>query len=138
VGTILSSTVAYAALPVAVPNTTVALLAQERHADICWSIFRILSLAIPLVILFTGIAARLRRTCQRIAGLVVVAVFCGLQSYDIQWSPVPNSLNGVGVSWPFAPNGSHSTMSMALRALLNLGLTMTLFAFWKSRQPRYE
>ena len=67
-GVILSSTVAYAELPVEVPKTTAALLAQERHADIYWAVFRLLSLAIPLLVLFTGLGARLRRMCESSSG----------------------------------------------------------------------
>jgi STE24 endopeptidase len=67
-GVILSSSIAYAELPVEVPKTTAALLAQERHADIYWAAFRLLSLAIPLLVLFTGLGARLRRMCQSISG----------------------------------------------------------------------
>lgn len=65
---IVATTVAHAELPVEVPKTTAALLAQERHADIYWAAFRLLSLAIPLLILFTGLGARLRRMCEHIAG----------------------------------------------------------------------
>ena len=67
-GVILSSTVAYAELPVEVPKTTAALLAQERDADIYWTVFRLLSLAIPLLVLFTGLGARLRRMCESSSG----------------------------------------------------------------------
>jgi STE24 endopeptidase len=67
-GMILSSTLAYAELPVVVPQTTTALIAQERHGDIYWAAFRLLSLAIPLLVLFTGLGARVRRICERISG----------------------------------------------------------------------
>jgi hypothetical protein len=73
-----------------------------------------------------------------IVGLAIVSIFCGLQTFDIQWSTVPNGLNSVGVSWPFVPHGSHITVVTALRALLNLGLTMTAFSLWRSRQRRHE
>jgi hypothetical protein len=69
-----------------------------------------------------------------IVGLVVVAVFCGLQTNEIQLSSVPNGLNGFGVSWPFVPHGSRITVATSFRVLLNLGLTGTLFALWRSRQ----
>jgi hypothetical protein len=68
-----------------------------------------------------------------IVGLVVVAVFCGLQTYDIQWSPAPNGLDGFGVSWPFVPHGSRITVATSCRVLLNLGLTVTLYSLWRSR-----
>ena len=65
---ILTTTVVHAELPVVVPSTTAALLTQEQHADIYWSAFRLLSLAIPLFVLCTGLGARLRRRCERICG----------------------------------------------------------------------
>jgi STE24 endopeptidase len=68
IAVILLSTMAYAELPVEVPKTTAALLAQERHADIYWAAFRLLSLAIPLLVLFTGLGARLRRMCESVSG----------------------------------------------------------------------
>jgi STE24 endopeptidase len=66
--TILTTTIAQAELPVEVPNTTAALLAKERHGDVYWAAFRLLSLAIPLLILFTGLGARVRRICAFISG----------------------------------------------------------------------
>ena len=66
-GLILSA-LAYAELPVEVPKTTAALLAGERHGDIYWAAFRLLSLAIPLLVLFTGLGARLRRRCESLSG----------------------------------------------------------------------
>jgi len=68
VGAILSSALAHAELPVEVPKATAALLAQERHGDIYWAAFRLLDLAIPLLILCTGLGARLRRMCESISG----------------------------------------------------------------------
>src|ERR1700722_612118 len=68
IAVIVLSTMAYAELPVDVPKTTAALLAQERHADIYWVAFRLLSLAIPLLVLFTGLGARLRRMCESVSG----------------------------------------------------------------------
>ena len=67
-GVILSTAVAHAELPVEIPKTTVALLAQERHADIYWTAFRLLSLAIPLFVLFTGLGARLCPKCESLSG----------------------------------------------------------------------
>ena len=65
---ILWSTTAYADLAVEVPKTTAALLAQERHGDIYWAAFRLLSLAIPILVLFTGFGARMRRVWESISG----------------------------------------------------------------------
>ncbi len=72
-----------------------------------------------------------------VLGLIVIAAFCGLQTYDIQWSPAPNALiwlNNFGVSWPFVPHGSRITVATTCRVLLNLGLTVTLYSLWRSRR----
>jgi STE24 endopeptidase len=65
---ILTSTIAHAEVPVAVPQVTEAALAQLRDANIRWAAFRLLALAIPLCFLFTGLGARLRRMCESISG----------------------------------------------------------------------
>jgi STE24 endopeptidase len=67
-GILLASTIAHAELPVAVPETTAAELARMRHGSIYWAAFRLLDLAIPLLILFTGFGARLRGKCESITG----------------------------------------------------------------------
>jgi Zn-dependent protease with chaperone function len=67
-GVLLASTVAHAELPVAVPETTAAALARMRDANIHWTAFRLLELAIPLFFLFTGLGARVRRMCESISG----------------------------------------------------------------------
>ena len=67
-GAILTSTIAHAEVPVAVPQVTEAALAQLRDANIRWAAFRLLALAIPLCFLFTGLGARLRRMCESISG----------------------------------------------------------------------
>lgn len=59
---------AHAELPVAVPTATAALLAWQREANIHWAVFHLLALAIPLLILFTGLGARVRRTCESVSG----------------------------------------------------------------------
>jgi Zn-dependent protease with chaperone function len=53
---------------VEVPKAKAFLLAQERHGDIYWAAFRLLSLAIPILVLFTGLSVRLRRKCESICG----------------------------------------------------------------------
>jgi STE24 endopeptidase len=65
---LLLSTIAHAELPVAVPEATASVLAQQRDANIHWAAFRLLELAIPLFFLFTGLGARLRRICESISG----------------------------------------------------------------------
>jgi hypothetical protein len=67
-GAILASTIAHAEVPVEVPKTTVALLVQQRDANIRWAAFQLLALAIPLFFLFTGLGAHLRRMCESISG----------------------------------------------------------------------
>jgi STE24 endopeptidase len=67
-GAILTPTIAHAEVPVAVPQVTEAALAQLRDANIRWTAFRLLALAIPLCFLFTGLGARLRRMCESISG----------------------------------------------------------------------
>ena len=66
-GAILTSTIAHAEVPVAVPQVTEAALAQLRDANIRWAALRLLALAIPLCFLFTGLGARLRRMCESIS-----------------------------------------------------------------------
>src|ERR1700752_3328122 len=56
-GMLLASTIAHAELPVPVPETTPAALARIRDGNIQWAAFRLLDLAIPLLILFTGLGA---------------------------------------------------------------------------------
>ena len=48
-GVLLACTIAYAELPVAVPETTAAELARIREGNISWVAFRVLELAIPLL-----------------------------------------------------------------------------------------
>jgi STE24 endopeptidase len=67
-GAILSSALAHAELPVGVPKATIAELADMRRGDIYWAAFRLLDLAIPLLILCTGFGARLCRKCESISG----------------------------------------------------------------------
>jgi hypothetical protein len=67
-GAILASTIAHAEVPVEVPTATLAILVQQRDANIRWAAFQLLALAIPLFFLFTGLGARLRRMCESISG----------------------------------------------------------------------
>jgi Zn-dependent protease with chaperone function len=61
---ILTSTIASAELPVAVPQATASALARMRDGNIHWAAAHLLELAIPLFFLFTGLAARLRQMCE--------------------------------------------------------------------------
>ncbi|MGO8720960.1 MAG: M48 family metalloprotease [Acidobacteriaceae bacterium] len=67
-GVMLAPMIAHAELPVAVPPATAALLAGQRNMNIHWAVFHLLVLAIPLLVLFTGLGARLRRVCESISG----------------------------------------------------------------------
>jgi len=53
---------------VAVPETTAAALARMRNVNFGWAASELLTLAIPLFVLFTGLGARLRRMCETISG----------------------------------------------------------------------
>ena len=66
-----------------------------------------------------------------LVGLVVVAVFCGTQYFRLEWSPVPNGVESIGVSWGFVPH-DHITFDMGIRMLLNIGLTAAPLLLWKS------
>ena len=57
-----------AELPVAVPETTAAALARMRNVNFGWAANELLTLVIPLLVLFTGLGARLRRMCETISG----------------------------------------------------------------------
>jgi hypothetical protein len=85
---------------------------------------------------FLAVRQRIK-TLWPIVGVAVVAVFCGLQTYHIQWSSVPNGLNGFGFSYAFLP-GQPFTVAMGFRVLLNLGLTVTLFMLWNSWRRHHE
>ena len=67
-GAILASTFAHAQAPVEVPKASAAVLAQEHYFDIRWAAFELITLAVPLFFLFSGLAARLRRICDSISG----------------------------------------------------------------------
>ncbi len=38
-----------------------------------------------------------------IIGFSVIAVFCGLQSFNVDWASAPNQLNSFGTTWAFLP-----------------------------------
>ena len=70
-----------------------------------------------------------------IIGLCVVAVFCGLETFSVNWAAAPNHLNSVGTSWAFLP-GAPITAGLALQVLLDFVLGMVIFAICKMRQVR--
>ena len=59
---------AEADLPVSAPVATAASLALQTDSNIRWAMAQLLTLAIPLFFLFTGLGARLRRKCDQITG----------------------------------------------------------------------
>jgi STE24 endopeptidase len=67
-GAILASTVAHGEVPVTVPKATEALVSAQQVANIRWAALQLIALAIPLLFLFTGLGARLRRMCESICG----------------------------------------------------------------------
>lgn len=64
---LLQSGVAFAA-PVTVPATAAATLAFDRHNEPLWCIEQLMPVLVALFVLFTGLGARLREICARLAG----------------------------------------------------------------------
>jgi STE24 endopeptidase len=110
-GVLLASTIAHAELPVPVPETTPAALARIRDGNIQWAAFRLLDLTIPLLILFTGLGAHLRRMCESISGhrwfwtvtlfACAYLVLAGLIALPFDFS--------AGYVWAHAAGWSHQT-----------------------------
>jgi len=105
-------------------------------ATITFDLF-LLPLMLGWAISFLGVRQKMKPLWP-VVGLVVIAIFCGLQNYELQWSPAPNGLDGFGVSWPFVPHGSRITVATSCRALLNLGLTVPVYLLWRWRRPHAE
>jgi STE24 endopeptidase len=111
-GVLLASTIAHAELPVPVPETTPAALARIRDGNIQWAAFRLLDLAIPILILFTGLGARLRGMCESIFGhrwfwtvtlfACAYLVLAGLIALPFDFS--------AGYVWTHAAGWSHQTL----------------------------
>jgi hypothetical protein len=100
-----------------------------------WATITNLTLFLPpllfgAVISFLAIRQRVRPEWP-VVGLVGVAVFCGLQSYHIEWSPISNGVTSIRVGWAFLP-GHAISVGAAVRLVLNLVLILTLFMLWKS------
>jgi STE24 endopeptidase len=53
---------------VAVPTASTNALAMMRTGDVLWAVAQVLALAIPFTLLLSGLGARLRTACSRIAG----------------------------------------------------------------------
>src|ERR1700741_4682479 len=111
-GVLLASTIAHAEFPVPVPETTPAALARIRDGNIQGAAFRLLDLAIPLLILFTGLGARLRRMCESISGhrwfstvtlfACAYLVLAGLIALPFDFS--------AGYAWTHAAGWSHQAL----------------------------
>ncbi|HEV7611862.1 MAG TPA: permease prefix domain 1-containing protein [Steroidobacteraceae bacterium] len=117
-------------VPMFVPSWFRGLYAATTEFDLF-----LLPLAVGWAISYLAVRQRMKPLWP-IAGLVVIAVFCGLQTYEIQWSSIPNGLNGFGASWPFVPHGSRITVATGCRVLLNIGLMVTLYSLWRSQRLR--
>jgi STE24 endopeptidase len=117
-GLLLASTIAHAELSVPVPGTTPAALARIRVGNIQWAAFRLLELAVPLLILFTGLGARLRRMCESISGhrwfwtvtlfACAYLVLAGLIALPFDFS--------AGYFWAHTAGRSHQTLPDWLRS----------------------
>ena len=59
---------AHAGVPVAVPHTTPAAIAFEQHREPLWMAAQLLPILVAFLVLVTGIGARLRSLCARLAG----------------------------------------------------------------------
>ena len=118
-GVLLASTIAHAELPVPVPETTPAALARIRDGNIQWAAFRLLDLAIPLLILFTGLGARLRRVCESISGhrrFWTVTLFACAYLVLAGLIALPFDFYG-GYVWPHAVGWSHQTLADWLKGV---------------------
>jgi hypothetical protein len=72
-----------------------------------------------------------------IIGLCIVAGFCGLQTFSVNWAAAPNYLNSIGTTWAFLP-GAPITAGLALRVLLDFLLMMVIFVICKMRHVRLD
>ncbi|HEY2531722.1 MAG TPA: M48 family metalloprotease [Xanthobacteraceae bacterium] len=63
----LASAIAYADAPVAVPTATQAAIAFSRHREPLWAAAQLLPSLIACFVLFTGLGARMRGSCARLA-----------------------------------------------------------------------
>jgi Zn-dependent protease with chaperone function len=64
---LLFSSAALAEAPVAVPQASAAAIAFMQTHDLIWGLAQLAALALPALLLFTGLSARLRTACARIA-----------------------------------------------------------------------
>jgi hypothetical protein len=72
-----------------------------------------------------------------IIGLCVVAVFCGLETFSVNWAAAPNHLNSVGTSWAFLP-GAPITAGLAVRVVLDFIMGVGIFVICGNRQVRLD
>jgi Zn-dependent protease with chaperone function len=64
---LLAASTALAAAPVAVPPATQAGIAYTHMHEWIWALVHLVGLAVPAVLLFSGLGARLRSACSRLA-----------------------------------------------------------------------
>ncbi len=67
-----------------------------------------------------------------IIGFSVIAVFCGLQSFNVDWASAPNQLNSFGTTWAFLP-GVPVTTGLVFQVLIDFVLVMAIFAYCNGR-----
>ena len=134
-GTILASTIAHAEVPVEVPKATVALLIQQRDANIRWAAFQLIALAIPLFFLSTGLSARLRRMCESICGrrwFWTVTLFACAYLLMAELIALPFDYY-VGYIQPHVVGWSHQTLPNLLKgdgAQLVVSLVLVSLLIW--------
>jgi Zn-dependent protease with chaperone function len=64
---LLFSSVAFAEAPVAIPQATAAAIATMQTHELIWGLAQLATLALPALLLFTGLGARLRTASARLA-----------------------------------------------------------------------
>jgi Zn-dependent protease with chaperone function len=67
IGLLLLSSAALADTPVAIPPTTAIAIAYSQLHELIWGLAQLATLALPILVLFTGWGARLRTLCSRLA-----------------------------------------------------------------------
>jgi hypothetical protein len=72
-----------------------------------------------------------------IIGFSLIALFCGLQSFNVDWAAAPKQLNSFGTTWAFLP-GAPVSGSLIAHVLIDFVLVTAIFAFCKKRQARLD
>lgn len=72
-----------------------------------------------------------------IIGFCLIALFCGLQSFNVDWASGSNQLNSFGTTWAFLP-GVPVTMGLLFQVLIDFVLVVAILALCKKRQARVD